>query len=63
MNEKEKEEKIEKRFYPLEYKGYILVKSYPYIGLYKHPAGWYECFQPYDVGMVLGVDTDWSKWR
>lgn len=59
----EEEKVVEKNFYPLEYNGYILVRAYPNIGLYKHPSGWYECFQPFDVGVVKSADPEWSKWR
>lgn len=49
--------------YPLEYNGYTLVKVYPHMALYRHSKGWYECFKPYDVGMIQSVDTTWVKWK
>ena len=49
--------------YPPEFNGYTLVKVYPNVALYKHPGGWYECFQPYDVGIIRSADIDWSKWN
>lgn len=49
--------------YPLEYNGYSLVKVYPHMALYRHSKGWYECFKPYDVGMIQSVDTTWVKWK